>query len=50
MSRAKEKAKELVDRFGRKLAITTVNNWIASSRVELPIDYLNEVKQEILKL
>jgi hypothetical protein len=50
MSGAKEKAKELVDRFGKKLAITTVNNWIASKRVDLPIDYLEELKQEIEKL
>jgi hypothetical protein len=50
MISAKEKAKELVDRFGKKLAITTVNNWIASNRVDLPIDYLEEVKREIIKL
>lgn len=47
---SKEKAQELVDRFGKKLAITTVNNWIVSGKVELPIDYLEEVKSEIEKL
>jgi hypothetical protein len=50
MISAKEKAKELVDRYGKKLAITTVNNWIASNRVNLPIDYLEGVKLEIEKL
>jgi hypothetical protein len=50
MSSAKEKAKELVDRYGKKLAITTVNNYIASKRVDLSIDYLEEVKREIEKL
>jgi hypothetical protein len=50
MSSPKEKAIELVDRFGKKLAITTVNNWIASKRVNLPIDYLESIKLEIEKL
>jgi hypothetical protein len=50
MISAKLKAKELVDRYGKKLAITTVNNWIASKRVNLFIDYLEELKQEIEKL
>ena len=50
MSSPKEKAIELVDRFGKKLAITTVNNWIASNRVDLPIDYLEGIKLEIEKL
>jgi len=50
MSGAKEKAKELVDRYGKKLAITTVNNYIASKRVDLSIDYLEGIKLEIEKL
>ena len=49
MSSPKKKAKELVDRYGKKLAITTVNNYIASKRVDLSIDYLEEVKREIEK-
>ena len=47
----KKKAIELVDRFGKKLAITTVNNWIASYKIfDLPIDYLEDILLEIEKL
>lgn len=52
MLQPKEKAKDLVEKFGEKLAIICVNEILKTFDCTLPqsIEYWQQVKEEILKL